>query len=1339
MRLTIFILLFITAQTITNANILHPKFIHYTNKEGLSSSYVKGIKQDKYGFIWIATRENITRFEGNRFVKFPAFDVLNNEIEIEPQSLSCINDSLILVESMQNYYYYFDYENECFKPYMPLFNSLKKECISGISANTALFIQDSSIRSLNIKEENVSFSNIFSRRSNTVLSEKFIRLTSNKNIVAAYTSSNKVLIYNHNTQTISQIQTDNFPPDNVVFMHADIHNNIWLGIFSYGLIRINYPSGKKEIFTTKTPKKLPHDMVHCVAIDRKNRAWIGTENGLCIWDEYNDEFECFKYNRSNPEGLNTNPIYNALADKDGNIWLGTYFGGINLWCNKPSKFTHWKTGTGKTNLGGKVVSSFVEDNNNNIWIGTEDMGVNMLAPNTGTINKVTESLPKSNLSYENVHDILLVNDKYLWIATYSGGINILNTKNNNITCIKVAQEPELGSDFVYSLTQKGNYIYIGTDAGISIYNKTTKKFKLINSSLLQNQAFVSFAWKNDTLWFCSYNTVYSLNTTDQVLIKHDKLSMNHIFGQIFIDSKRRIWIATNDKGLLHYDETTKDITYYNKATGFTTNRIFAIEEADDHTIWVSTNLGLVNLNPETNTSIHYDSNSGIPFNQFNFRAAFKDSKGILYFGGNEGMISVNPKVIENKKSSDIQLTELLLFNKHISPGANQPISSTITNATEVKLKHNQNVLTINYASLDYSNKGQISYAYQLEGFDKDFNYAGNKNSATYTNLDPGHYTFVVKASNDAWVNESAPKKIKIHIKPPFWQTPLAFLLYSIIFLSAILILNKIIINMQQSKALIALERQKRLHNEEINNFKLEFFTNISHEIKTPLSLILGPLSDIIENYSLDLKVKERLNRIHINVHRLNNLLGELLEFRKIDKTSVNFRVSKCSDLQFIKNIEDAFRCIAEHREIGFKANYQKKIDDTWLNKAIIEKIIFNLLSNSFKYCNPSDTVVLSINTITSDQTSTFVIVVKDDGPGISANELDKIQTRFYQSSKAKKINNGTGIGLSYVNNLVKMHHGEINIESELDKGTTIKITLPGSKSAYSDIEIADNFSSKSNLSDVIILDEEETQTIDNIEEFAKTPQQNESILVVEDNLELQSFLRDILSDYNIQTASNGKEALNLIKNENQQFDFIVSDIMMPEMDGLEFTSVIKSNLETSHIPVMLLTAKSGTDNQYEGLKHGADVYLEKPFLPQILKQNIINILKTRKVSVNRFSENIEVSPSELTTSARDKEFIEELTSIIEDNIDNSSMDVQFLIDKIHVSRSLLHIKLKSLLNCSTTEYIRIIRLRKAIELISKEKCSFSEAAYKTGFTSLTYFSRAFKNQYGKSPRDYFTN
>lgn len=1322
------------------ASIQSPTFVHYTNKEGLSSSYVKGIKQDKYGFIWVATREDISRFDGKHFVKFPVFDSLGTETEIHPQSLVCIHDSLILLESMHNYYYSFDYKLECYKPFSPLFNNIKKECITAFSHHQILFLQDYLIYELDLTTNNVSNFNLFKDYDIQSHQENFLKIASNQHYLVAFSNKNRLFILNKDNKQIKARVIDTGDPSEINFIKIDKNDNIWLEFSSNGLYRISNNTNEVAHLSTSTKIQMPHNMIHCIIVDQNNRTWIGTENGLCIWNEETNEIGSFKYDRKNPQGINTNPIYNAFMDKEGNIWLGTYFGGINFWSNKVSKFKLWESGTSDLHLGGKVISSFAEDKLKNIWIGTEDMGVNMLNTTTGHIEKVTESLKYDNLSFENVLDILFINDNELWIATYSGGINILNTKTNNIRHLQFKEHPGIGSDYIYALTQKNNTIYIGSNSGISTFNTNTNQLKRFFEHELSNEVITCFSWKEDTLWFCSYENVYSYNSTNNELLKHPILSSQYGFNQVFTSKKGHIWIATNNNGLILYDHPSQKLRCFNKKTGFPTNRIFAIEQDNDENIWVSTNNGLIHLNPTNGDFTHYDGNSGVPFNQFNYRAALKSSDGKIFFGGNEGMVSVNPNYKEENGDPNIQFTALSLFNKHVYPGDKSPLATSILNSKRIHLKYNQNTFTINYASINYTHKDQTSYAYKLEGFENEYNYVGNRTNATYTNLDPGKYTFLVKVSNDAWISESTPKKVNIIIKQPWWLTPFALVAYALVFLFVILILNQISINMQKSKAALALERQERLHEEEINNFKLEFFTNISHEIKTPLTLILGPLSSLLEEKKIDEKVKQTLSRIYLNVNRLNELLSELMEFRKIDKESVHFHVNKFYNLSFIKNIDEAFQCIAEHRNISFSSIYNNKPQEIWVNKAIIEKIIFNLLSNSFKYCTSGNCVNLEVNRLLVDSTCQYLTIkVTDNGQGMSKTELKKVFHRFYQSTTAKQINNGSGIGLSYVQNLVNLHHGTIKIESKPGNGTQVIVNLPCDIDSFEKNELAENIAESNTytISDVI-LDKTSPLKFSSVNALLTDNNEKPSILIVEDNPELLDFLQESLnSNYQINTACNGKEALEILKNIHPEL--IISDIMMPIMDGLELTQTLKSNIETSHIPIILLTAKAGINNYYEGLIHGADIYLEKPFLPQILKQNIINIINTRRNAINKFSSDSTIKPSELTASAKDKEFINSLTQIIEENIDNSTMDVQFLVNKMHVSRSLIHMKLKYLLNCSTTEYIRIIRLRTAVNLITKEDYNYTEAAYKTGFTSLTYFSRAFKEQYGMSPRNYFNN
>ncbi len=635
--------------------------------------------------------------------------------------------------------------------------------------------------------------------------------------------------------------------------------------------------------------------------------------------------------------------------------------------------------------------------------------------------------------------------------------------------------------------------------------------------------------------------------------------------------------------------------------------------------------------------------------------------------------------------------------------------------------------------MDYTNKGSVSYAYKLKGFDADFNYVGNKNSATYTNLDPGDYTFIVKASNDAWENESAVKEIKIHINPPVWLTPVAFMIYAMIIIAVFLLINSISIKMQQSKAQIALERQQRLHNEEINDFKLEFFTNISHELKTPLMLILGIVNKVLLKHQLTPVVRKDLNSVDRSAKRLYKLITQLLDFRKIESGKEKLKVTEHNLSSFFDEISSSFHLLAESKNIEFSATTD--IDtNTYVDLDKIDKIVFNLLSNAFKFTDSNGTISLSakIHQENNKEAESYLLIkVKNTGKGIHPDNINKVFNRYFQSGNES--NQGSGIGLAYVKSLVELHHGSIEVESKLNEATVFTVKIPVDSSYYSNTELEQSPEQFIHSGNDITITPENRKN-DQIETDISTNKPH--ILIVEDNIELIDFLKESLEEeFRISIAFNGKKALE--KLETITPELIISDIMMPEMDGITFTSTIKKDLQYSHIPVILLTSKSGVENKLEGLRTGADYYIEKPFYPELLDQNIKNILKTRQNIIEKYKTDDNMTVEEVVISEADKVFLEKLIQIIKDNLNSPDMDVSFLIHEMSVSRTLLHTKLKKLVGCSSTEFIRSVRLKEAVKMISSGKCNISEAAYETGFSSPQYFAKCFKEFFGKSPRNYF--
>lgn len=1319
-----------------------PIFYHYTDESGLPSSYVKGITQDQYGFIWLATRVDVCRFDGSQYKEFPAYDENGELTELLCNQIFTCPDSLLVCRTNQGKYYYFDADLECFKAY-ELLNDIGQTQSVGPAIGGYWICRDNNIYFLDSKTRLLSDlrkMDGFNKIPNNI---SFLRLLVKGDHLVVLSDDQLLFWLDLKNKSFRSFEMPAiFGGLPITDFYLDHLNYLWISEESRGLCRMNLNTGKYTYFASDHQDNtyIPHNMVHCFSEDKQNRLWIGSEAGLFLWSNTSESFSFHQFEPANPGGLNADPIYSSYCDKKGNIWLGTYFSGINFWSSEKSFFKTWNSVMGNYHLGGNVVSCLREDTEGNLWIAFEDMGLNKYNVRTGELVKYTSNADHKSLTYNNLHDLLFVSDNELWIASYTGGINILNPKTGTFTYLNQRNNSELPSNNIYALYRNENLIYIATSQGIALYDINTRKISRFRANQIGDIEFQSISRSYDRIWFSSIKSVYYLDLKTDSLIRFDKTPQMSNINFVKVDSKGRIWIGDCYKGLCYFDEKSGKVVYFNKEDNFPASWIFSLEEGKNGWLWVSTDKGLINFNPETKSFVLYDSNSGISFNQFNFRASYTDKHGNIYFGGNSGMISFNENDNLNvSKNKPIIFTGLQLFNKPVQPGDDSPLKKSLNKLKELQLRYDQNVFTLEYTALNFSTHGRCQYAYYLENFEKSWSYVGNRNFATYTNLSPGTYYFHIKGSENNIMNETEEQVFKIVIKPPYYLTTWAFMVYFILICLISIILYMIGKRLEKSKALVAIERLEKEHVEEINKVKLEFFTNISHELKTPLTLILGPLSKIMGEEKLSPVSKKRLSGIEKNAHRLFQLINQLLEFRKIENGKEPLQVCQ-SDIRLLaREIKESFESMSESKGIDFRVNSPSEETLIWFDGNKVDKILFNLLSNAFKFTNDNGIVELTIDVVKREERSRkssqdLVISVADSGKGIKPEMLDKVFDRFFQIEDGNSKHKGSGIGLAYVKSLVNLHRGQIKVESDGAHGTKFTVVIPASQVDYSTGEIVN--------SDTVRIGHEENMDMDadydlNIKMIdSNGTSRLPIVLIVEDNQELLEFMKESLEEnYQIYTANNGVEALEKLRHFAPEL--IISDVMMPQMDGFEFTRKIKSTINTSHIPVILLTAKSGIDNKYKGLKTGADYYIEKPFYPDILEQNIENILKTRRSLIERFKKDAFVPMSEIAQSESDKVFVEKLTAIVLSNISDPDMDVTYLIQKMAVSRSLLHMKLKGLADSSTTEFIRSIRLKEAVKLISSGKCNISEAAYETGFSSPAYFTRRFKEHYGKSPRDYF--
>jgi signal transduction histidine kinase/DNA-binding response OmpR family regulator len=814
---------------------------------------------------------------------------------------------------------------------------------------------------------------------------------------------------------------------------------------------------------------------------------------------------------------------------------------------------------------------------------------------------------------------------------------------------------------------------------------------------------------------------------------------------LYEDDNNNLWIGTDGDGLFQYNLETKTLKKIGKNEGLQQETVASITTSQDGNLWIAGNKGLskINLN-KANEVTNYNVNDGLLSNDFNNNAAFSDDSGILYFGNYSGINYFNPKkIITNPYEPSVYLTDLKIFNNSVAiDDQDSPLTSVLSETSEITLTHEKSVFTISYAGINYTRPENNTYAYYLEGFEEDWNYVDHTKTATYTNLASGDYTFKVKAANNDGVWNKTPTTLKITILPPWWISNWALFSYLLLLLLFSYLAYRIINSRIVEKRLIKFERDKRQQEEELNNKKIQFFTNISHEFRTPLTLMLNPLEDIINSKHLEFSedVKEKHNIIYKNTKRLTRLINELMDFRKLQFNKLTVNACEIEAVSFINEVSSYFREEADQQDISFSTTFNANNITLWADPGMLEKILFNVLSNAFKVTSEEGLINIDVSIPEEKKIlplideknpiSVIEIRIEDTGSGIKQEEIDQIFQRFYQ---VKEINSqyygGTGIGLEVVQSFTNLHKGKIEVESEEGKGTIFHLYFAQGNAHFSSSEIFIPSNNKIDNPPV-----EEISNEKKNDEPEGELKKKKMVLIVEDNAELRNYLSNQLKkEYNILLATNGIEALKL--SDKKIPDVIISDVMMPKMDGYEFCARLKENLKTSHIPVLMLSAKTMSDDWIKGIEAGADIYVNKPFKIDILKSQLKRLIKSRQILFDKYSSGTNTFSTPNHTSSLDKEFIAKVLKYINENIQDSQLGVEFLAEELFLSRSQLYRKIKALTGQTANEFIRKIRLLKAKELIENGYDSIGEIGFKVGFSSPSYFTKCFKAEFGVLPTE----
>ncbi|GGK48066.1 MULTISPECIES: hybrid sensor histidine kinase/response regulator transcription factor [Flavobacteriaceae] len=1327
------------------------KFKHFSSKEGLSQSSVVTILQDKKGYLWFGTRDGLNKYDGTKFVTYR-----HNSADSTSLSHSWI--TAIFEDTYGNLWIgtkdglnKYNAKNNNFKQFK---HSKSEESISDNEIWDLTQLEDASLwiatnnglDKLNITTN--SFTHFKNSKNNVnsisdnrvrgllkISDKKLIVITMESiDVLDLETFNIKHLLYPKNVTKESHL-------NNAPTLFTDSKGEIWLG-YSNGLAIYSNKNNQFTDYKIKD-KNVITSAVRTICEGFDGELWIGTYTGLYILNTKNNKLRHFQHNDNDPKSLSQNSIYKIVKDSRGDIWIGTWAGGINFYDKSYDNFKLLSAGVNNRMLNYKVISSIVDYGDNELWIGTEGGGLNVYNKKTGKF-KYYKHNPNNikSISSNNIKSIIKDHNNNFWIGTHDGGLNFLETSTkpfkfkhslNNKTFEEVKDYR-----IIALFEDDNNNIWLGTSTkGLIKYNTSTKVFTKLDSDLKSVSTIIKSKTPNKILVGGSTGLEkIDVNTYKKTAINYNpSVNKNNIDRAVncVLEIDSNYWIGTEGQGLYFYDTETNKTTKYGIAEGLPNEVIYGILPDENNNIWISTNYGISRFDLHLKTFKNFDESDGLQGNEFNYGSFLKTKNGILMFGGANGLNFFNPNtIIENNFIPSVDIYAINVSNK--------PFLNITDSINKIELKYNQNDFSLNFTALSFSQPNKNNYAYKLIGFDTEWNYIGNNKSATYTNLDKGDYTFQVKASNNNGLWNEKGDSINISILPAPWRTWWAYLIYLFIFSIMFYYARKFAITRINEKNELKREKLDKERLAAVNKLKLQLFTNISHDFRTPLTLIIGPVEQLLKQKGSNTFVKRNLETIQRNTNILLQLINELLDFRKSDDGKLKLYASESNIIPFIENIKLSFEELAIQKNINYKLTVSNPVIEVWFDKIKIKKVLLNLLSNAFKFTDANNNLFINVLKETFENKEFLKIEIINFGQIISDEHIDFIFDRFYQLNQ-KGVQTGTGIGLSLAKSLVELHKGKIEVTSSIENGTCFSVFIPLGKNHLNSEQCVNEVEedTTNEVFDKPIFVQKELAKAKEIEH--KTTKLNENastLLIVEDNQEVRDFIINIFnSKYNVKDASNGEEGVLIAK--KNPVDLIISDVMMPVMDGFQLCKTIKTDILTSHIPIILLTAKTSPIHRKEGYKYGADAYITKPFDATILEVRVDNLLNSRKNLISKFKKDIILKPKELTITSADELFLKKAIEIVENNVSDIDFNVNVFTEQMNMSRSVLYRKFKAITDQSISEFVRTIKLKRAGQLLSQTDLNVSEIAYEVGFNDLKYFRKVFKKQFDELPSNYRKN
>ena len=1316
-----FITIFCQAQSVEE----HYYFKNLSIRNGLSQNTVNAILQDRKGFMWLGTKDGLNRYDGLSFRKFK-HDAANPR-SIGNSFITSLYEDFngnIWVGTDAGVYIYYP-EKEAFEEFDC--QSLEK---TRIERSVSMIAGDKQGRVWIAVEAQGMF--CYDARQKLLRNYPLSEISSN---IKCFTFDSGGTLWlgfygdglYYSKDNLATVHPYGSPEDGKREFEGGVitkivqgnYNCLYIGSVKEGVSELNLTSGQVRNLLAIDESG---ESIFCRDLlpYSDNELWIGTESGIYIYNLRTAQFIHLRASLYDSYSLSDNAIYALYKDREEGLWIGSYFGGVDYYPRQYTYFAKYYPKNIANSLHGKRVREFCRADDGTLWIGTEDGGLNHFNPKTKEFHFFEPSA-----GFTNIHG-LCMDGSHLWVGTFSKGLRVIDTRTGVVlrTYTEGHTPHSLNDNSIFSICRtSAGEIYLGTLFGLLRYNRTQDNFDCIPEL---NGKFV-YDIKEDSygnLWLATYaNGAYCYDVSarrwknyvfdaeDEKSLPYDKVL------SVFEDSYRQIWLTTQGGGFCLFHPDTETFTRYGLKDGLPNDVVYQIVEDDDRFLWLTTNNGLVRFDPKTMEMKVFSTANGLPTNQFNYRSGFKDEAGNIYLGSINGFVAFDPRTFaENRQVPAVAITDFLLFNKEVSVGeTDSPLKSSITFSDKVVLTADQNSFSFRIAALSYQAPRMNKLMYKLEGFDEGWLTIGESPLVTYSNLGYGDYVFKVKASNSDGVWNEQETSLHLSILPPFYLSGWAYCFYVLFFMGCLVCVIFYFKRRNYRKQHRQMEMLEQEKEREVYHAKIDFFTNVAHEIRTPLTLIKGPLENIILKKEVDSETKEDLYIMKQNTERLLNLTNQLLDFRKTETRGFRLNFTECDVVAVLRETYFRFTSLAKQKGLDFILELPQECFMADVNQEALTKIISNLLNNGVKYAS----TYLRISLETDEKV--FHIRTFNDGEMIPDTMKEEIFKPFVRLDKEDEVTTGTGIGLALSRSLAELHQGSLMME----KGEEVNcfcLTLPVNQDSTITL-------SAENVSQV------EENSCGWEQEETDTKEKKPMILVVEDNPDMLAFIRkQLTTEYSVLTAMNVIEALAVL--DNHYVNLVVSDVMMPQMDGFELCKTIKSDLSYSHIPVVLLTAKTNIQSKIEGLELGADAYIEKPFSVEYLLANISSLIHNREKLRQTFAKSPFVAANTMALTKADEEFIWKLNDIIQANLHNPEFSMEDMADALKMSRSSFYRKIKGVLDLSPNEYLRLERLKQAAQLLKEGKSRVNEICYTVGFNSPSYFSKCFLKQFGVLPKDF---